>query len=793
MKECSYCGFLNGVVKKAGQQPLKIIHDQFRAFNTSASVKKVPPRPKVLFDKAFDEAKKLNHEVDKHIKKAMDDMNPLRVLSLFRKIPREDCELLGMHSSQGRPEMFIWQYVPAPPICIRPSVTQDTATNEDDITTKLADIVHISALIRQSLKKGQPVTTIMEQWDFLQLQVAMYINSDVPGLQQPGLGKAVRGFCQRLKGKQGRFRGNLSGKRVDFSGRTVISPDPNLAINEVAVPMLVAKNLTYPEKVSRYNIKRLQERVRNGKKFWPGANQIRKKDQERIVNLKYGTGHADRLKIGDIVERHLHDGDIVLFNRQPSLHKLSILSHFVKVRPHRTFRLNECVCNPYNADFDGDEMNLHVPQTEEARIEAMELMGVKNNLVTPKNGEPIISAIQDFITAAYLLSSKDNFYDRKTFTNICMHMLDGKVPLKLPPPSILKPVMLWTGKQVFNVMMKPNDESQVRIDLDAACREYRVVPGQARDLDIKDGWLCIRASEMMCGVMDKSTIGSGKKDSVFYVILRDYGPDAAIEAMSRLAKLSARWLSGQGFSIGISDVYPGDKLIQLKMQLVERAYAECDSLIVKYKEGQLAKAPGCDEEQTMENLISGILSKVRQQAGDHCISELSHWNSPLIMANSGSKGSSINVSQMVAVVGQQIIGGKRVADGFQDRSLPHFIKNARQPPSKGFVRNSFFSGLTPTEFLFHAVSGREGLVDTAVKTAETGYMSRRLMKSLEDLSSRYDETVRNSALNVIQFQYGDDKLDPVDMESKAKPVHFDRTFIHAEVWLEVCISMVHVC
>ena len=782
-KTCYSCGSINGQVKKAGSHPLKIIHDRFKTFNSSNSAKKVAPKAKVLFDKSLNDARKANPEIDKHAKKAVDDLNPLRVLNLFVQISPSDCELLGMNPAEGRPELFIWQYVPAPPVCIRPSVPQDGSSTEDDITVKLCDIIHINTLIKEGLKKGLPVMTILEQWDFLQVQVAMYINSDVPGLLPMGYNKAIRGFCQRLKGKQGRFRGNLSGKRVDFSGRTVISPDPNLSIEEVAVPELVAKNLTYPEQVSRYNIAKLRERVKNGANRWPGANYVIKKDQNIKQFLKYGklSAHADHLRIGDIVERHLEDGDIVLFNRQPSLHKLSILSHKVKVRPHRTFRLNECVCNPYNADFDGDEMNLHVPQTEEARIEAIELMGVKHNLATPKNGEPIISAIQDFITGAYLLSSKDRFCDRKTFTNICMYMVDGNLQLDLPPPAVLKPQMLWTGKQVFNIMMRPNKACRNLVNLDAACREYRAVAGQPRDLDKNDGWLVIRNSEVMCGVMDKSTIGSGKKDSVFYVLMRDFGPDAAAQAMGRLAKLSARWLTNQGFSIGISDVYPGDRLVELKMQLVERAYAECDGVIKKFKLGKLDKAPGCDEEQTMENLISGILSKVRQQAGDHCIAELSRWNSPLIMATSGSKGSNINVSQMVAVVGQQIIGGKRVADGFQDRSLPHFPKNARTPPSKGFVQNSFFSGLTPTEFLFHAISGREGLVDTAVKTAETGYMSRRLMKSLEDLSVQYDNSVRNSSSNIVQFQYGDDKLDPVDMEGKAKPVHFDRTYIHSEV------------
>ena len=781
-KECFSCGAINGQVKKAGSHPLKIVHDQFKSFNASTAIKKNPPPEKILFDLSFEEARKTNSEVERHYKKAMDDLNPLRVLSLFQRIRSSDCELLGMDPSESRPEMFIWQYLPVPPVCIRPSVSQDSSSTEDDLTSQIGEIVHTNNLIKKSLQTGQSIQTIMEQWDYVQAAIATYINSDSPGLHPGGMGRSIRGFCQRLKGKQGRFRGNLSGKRVDFSGRTVISPDPNLGIDEVAIPELVAKILTYPERVSRYNIAKLRERVLNGPRTWPGANYILKKDQGTKQFLRYGkpSDHAEYLKIGDVVERHLEDRDIVLFNRQPSLHKLSILSHYVKVRPHRTFHLNECVCTPYNADFDGDEMNLHVPQTEEARTEAIELMGVKHNLATPKNGEPIISAIQDFITAAYLLSSKDKFYDRKSFTNICMYMCGAETQIDLPPPTIVKPVRLWTGKQVFNVMMCPNRKSPVLVNLDAACREYRSAEGVPRDLNENDAWLCIRNSEIMCGVMDKATIGAGKKDSIFYVIMRDYGADAAVHTMNRLSKLSARWLTNQGFSIGINDVTPTVQLKARKKELILFAFKQCLNIIDKLKKGKLEKISGCDQEMTMETRVSDILTKVRSQAGEQCVKELSRFNSPLVMANSGSKGSSINVSQMVAVVGQQIIGGKRVADGFQDRTLPHFSKHALEPAAKGFVRNSFFSGLNPTEFLFHAISGREGLVDTAVKTAETGYMSRRLMKALEDLSTNYDGTVRNSSSSLIQFQYGDDLLDPVDMEGKAKPVHFDRTFTHAE-------------
>ncbi|KAL4814705.1 hypothetical protein BDW67DRAFT_176885 [Aspergillus spinulosporus] len=707
-RTCENCGAVNGVVKKTGTSSLKITHDKFRAFNASTSAKKIPPPSKIVFDRSLEEARSSNPEVEKHYKKAQDDLNALRVLNLFKRISDSDCELLGLDPKEARPEMFLWQFIPAPPVCIRPSVGQDASSTEDDLTAKLGDIVQSNINLKNALLKGAPVQTIMECWDYMQLQIAVYINSDVPGLNKADLGKPIRGFVQRLKGKQGRFRGNLSGKRVDFSGRTVISPDPNLRVDEVAVPELVAKNMTYPEVVNRYNKEKLQQCVRNGQKKWPGANYIIKKGNPLKTMLKYGNLKfiADQLQEGDIVERHIEDGDIVLFNRQPSLHKLSILSHFAKVRPHRTFRLNECVCNPYNADFDGDEMNLHVPQTEEARAEAMELMGVKNNLATPKNGEPIIGAIQDFISAAYLLSSKDNFLDRRSFTQICLYMLGPETRFDLPPPAVFKPQMLWTGKQVFNILMRPNKDDPVLVNLDAACKQFKPPKGnQPRDLDPNDSWLVVRNSEVMCG-----------KDNVFYIMLRDFGPAAAAEGMNRLSKLSAH-------------VYPSDRL--------------CDEVIAKYKAGTLEKYPGCDELQTMENQLSGILSKVRQQAGDECIAQLSKYNSPLIMATSGSKGSSINVSQM------------RVQDGFQDRTLPHFPKNARQPPSKGF-------------FIFHAMSGREGLVDTAVKTAET------------DLSTGYDDTVRNSSQGIVQFQYGDDKLDPVDMEGKAKPVHFDRTFIHAE-------------
>ncbi|WVF65454.1 hypothetical protein IAT40_000182 [Kwoniella sp. CBS 6097] len=777
---CHHCGAPNGVVKKSG--PMKISHEPYRA-SKMANMKED-------WMATFKNAVAENQAVATHLSKAVDDLNPLKVLDLFKRVTAEDCELLSLHPDIGRPEDYIWQYISVPPPCIRPSVASEAGNNEDDLTAKLAEIVNHNMLLGLMMDMGRGIEMITTNWEVLGQAVALYINSTAPGMQTLGA-KPIRGFVQRLKGKAGRFRGNLSGKRVDFSGRTVIGPDPNLRIDEVAVPEKVAVKLSYPERVTDYNKAAMQNCIVNGSRLHPGANVLERKGENGAAPMRIALHvmkdkearkrWARDLQIGDIVHRHVRDGDIVLFNRQPSLHKLSIMCHRVRVRPWRTFRLNECVCNPYNADFDGDEMNLHVPQTEEARTEALELMSVKKNLVTPRNGEPIIAAIQDFITASYLLSRRDRFYDRQQFTQIASYLGDANLKIEMPPPTIWKPVRMWTGKQIFNLLMRPNKSSHVLVNLEAKCRtqvdpakEDRFPP----DMSPNDGYLVIQNSEIMCGVFDKNTVGDGKKNSVFGVILRDYGPEEAAKAMNRLAKLAARWLANIGFSLGINDVIPGPILHNSKDERVEKAYVDCDEFIDLAKKGKLENSPGCDQEATLEQKISKTLSDVREAVGKICMQELSRHNAPLIMATCGSKGSVINVAQMVACVGQQIIAGSRVPNGFQDRSLPHFKKKSKNPPSKGFVRNSFFSGLTPTEFLFHAISGREGLVDTAVKTAETGYMARRLMKALEDLCTHYDLSVRNSTGGIVQFQYGDDMLDPACLEGDATPVEYVRSWAH---------------
>jgi len=769
--QCFYCGDRNGVVKKCGL--LKISHEKFR------SVKKA--EKDVIEDKLseYDELRENNADVEGMLGSALIHvLNPLEVLNLFQHIQDEDLPFLLMDKSCSTPADMIMTRVAVPPLCIRPSVVSDlkSGTNEDDVTMKITEIVFLNDVIVKHRESGATAKMLQDDWDYLQLQCALHINSQLSGIPADKAPKKfTRGFVQRLKGKQGRFRGNLSGKRVDFSSRTVISPDPNLRIEQVGVPVLIAKVLTYPEKVTKTNMGLMKQLVINGANTHPGANYIQEGHTGIKKFLMYGNRKkvADNLKVGDVVQRHMLDGDPVLFNRQPSLHRISIMCHKAKILQSRTFRFNECVCTPYNADFDGDEMNLHLPQTEEARAEALILMGNKANLVTPRNGELMIAATQDFITGGYLLTQKDCFFDKGKVCQIISQILagdDANLKVDLPPPAIVKPIALWTGKQIFGMMLRPSNKCKSVVNLVTKGKSY----SGNEEFCINDSYVIIRNSQLLAGSMDKSTMGSGSKNNVFYILLRDCGEDPACVAMWRLARVASWFLMNRGFSIGIGDVTPTESLQRLKKELVDDGYNKCDDYIAQLEAGTLPCQAGCTEEESLEAKILQELSTIRDKAGKASLTALHKSNAPLNMALCGSKGSFINISQMIACVGQQAISGKRVPDGFEDRALPHFERKSKIPAAKGFVVNSFYSGLTPTEFFFHTMGGREGLVDTAVKTAETGYMQRRLVKSLEDLCLHYDDTVRNSSSEVIQFKYGGDGLDPMMMEGKGKPVDFRR-------------------
>ncbi|KAJ6643220.1 DNA-directed RNA polymerase III subunit RPC1, partial [Pseudolycoriella hygida] len=740
--KCLYCGAVNGPVKKAAGL-MKILHEPFRG--------KKPTDP--LLAKALEElstATETNRELHQLISPSalVQELNALQVLDLFKAIPKCDIPLLGMTSDSANPANLIVTRLYVPPVCIRPSVVSEVkaGTTEDDLTMKQSEILLINDVITKHMSTGGKMELIQEDWDFLQLHVALYFNSEVSGVPLTMIPKKPsRGIVQRLKGKQGRFRGNLSGKRVDHSARTVISPDPNLMIHQVGVPERVAKILTYPEQVNPANLQKLKQLIRNGTDKHPGANYVQQKGSAFKKYLGYGNRDkvAQDLKCGDIVERHMIDGDIVLFNRQPSLHKMSIMCHQAKIQQQRTFRFNECVCTPYNADFDGDEMNMHLPQTEEARAEALILMGNKSNLVTPKNGEILIAATQDFITGTYLLTQKDAFFTKEQAMQLAACLLagpDSNMDIDLPEPAILKPRRFWTGKQIFSLILRPNRSSNVLANLETKGKNYT----SNRDLCVKDSYVVIRNSELLCGSMDKNTLGSGTKLSIFNILLRDFAENESTKAI---------------------DVTPSARLLEEKEKILREGYEKCNTYIEEMTNGTLQCQPGCTAEETLEAVLLRVLSNIRDSAAKACFRELHPTNSALIMALCGSKGSNINISQMIACVGQQAINGKRVP-------------NAKEPSARGFVPNSFYSGLTPTEFFFHTMGGREGLVDTAVKTAETGYLQRRLVKCLEDLVVHYDGSVRNAIGEIVEFTYGGDGLDPASMEINDKPVDMDRQLLH---------------
>lgn len=471
------------------------------------------------------------------------------------------------------------------------------------------------------------------------------------------------------------------------------------------------------ERVSRYNKKKLQERVRNGPNVHPGANLIRMGDGSFVKSLAFGDREklAKTLREGDVVERHMEDGDVVLFNRQPSLHKVSIMAHRAKVMEWRTFRFNTCVCAPYNADFDGDEMNMHLPQTEEARAEANLLMGVHNNLTTPRNGEPLVAASQDFLSASYLLTQNDRFFTFEQFCTLVAYFGDADEHIDVPIPAVWKPIRLWTGKQVFSAMIRPNKQSQILVNLETKEKNYS---NEGKHFCREDGYVAFRGGELISGNVAKKTIGDGSKTGLLYIVLRDYGSEETSSIMDRWAKLCGRYMGNhRGLSIGISDVTPSDELTEMKHGILLDGYKQAEASIDLYEKGDLALRPGCNLLQSLEEVLNGILGRLREAAGQEAMKRLSWHNAPRIMAACGSKGSPLNISQMMSCVGQQSVGGMRIQDGFVNRTLPHFEYHSLTPAAKGFVANSFYTGLTATEFFFHAMGGREGLVDTAVKVS----------------------------------------------------------------------------
>jgi DNA-directed RNA polymerase subunit A' len=681
-----------------------------------------------------------------------EDMNklmPSDIRDWFEDIPDEDMETLGVSSEKSRPEWMILTVLPVPPVTARPSITLDNGQrSEDDLTHKLVDIIRINQRFMENREAGAPQLIIEDLWELLQYHVTTFMDNEISGTPpaRHRSGRPLKTLSQRLKGKEGRFRGSLSGKRVNFSARTVISPDPTLSLNEVGVPDRVASEMTQTMNVNDRNLEDARRYVANGPEAHPGANYVKRPDGRRLkVTEKNCEELAEKVEVGWEVARHLIDGDIVIFNRQPSLHRMSIMAHEVVVMPYKTFRLNTVVCPPYNADFDGDEMNMHALQNEEARAEARVLMRVQEQILSPRFGENIIGAIQDHISGTYLLT-----HDNPQFNETqALDLLRATSIDELPEPDGIddEDKEYWTGRTVFSELLP-----------EGLSLEFTSSAGDTVKID---------EGQLVSGTIDEDAVGAFGGE-VVDTICKVYGNTRARVFVNEVATLAMRAIMHFGFSIGIDDESIEREAEDQIAEAIDNAYERVQKLIDTYHSGELESLPGRTVDETLEMKIMQTLGKARDSAGDIADDHFGDDNPAVVMAQSGARGSMLNLTQMAGCVGQQAVRGERINRGYEDRTLSHFQRNDLSADAHGFVENSYRNGLTPREFFFHAMGGREGLVDTAVRTSKSGYLQRRLINALSELEAQYDGTVRDTSDTIVQFEFGEDGTSPVRVSSDEK-------------------------
>ncbi|MFX1391020.1 MAG: DNA-directed RNA polymerase subunit A' [Promethearchaeota archaeon] len=700
-------------------------------------------------------------------------ITPIEILERLKKMNDVDLRILGISPENARLEWVVFTVLPIPPVCARPSITLDSGIrSEDDLTHKLVDVIRINQRLRENIDAGAPHLIVEDLWELLQYHITTYFDNQVSGIPpaRHRSGRALRTLTQRLKGKEGRFRSNLSGKRVDFSARSVISPNPYISINEVGVPIEIAKILTIPTNVNDWNIEEMKQMVLNGPFRHPGANYIIRNDRRRI-DLRYVKNRkiiADMLAPGFTIERHLNDGDLVLFNRQPSLHRMSIMAHEVKIMEGRTFRLNLTVCPPYNADFDGDEMNLHVPQSEEARTEAELLLKVQEHILSPRFGGPILGGIQDFISSVFQFTSKDSLYNKKdtlkllytgdVYKNNPNFNFDQMKPVKTDPEP------LYSGKDIFSTLFPDDLNIKVKSKF---CKKCEVC--EEEDCPY-DAYVVIRNGHLITGTIDENSFGAMQSNSILQRIIKDHGNALGRQFLDSATKMLLYVIRQNGMTMGLDEVYVHGHAYEEIQKILEEANQESQKLIKAFNENDtkiLRRAPGRSMRETLELRIRQVLAEARNKGNETAAEFIGDEAHSVIMTKSGARGNILNLGQMSALVGQQAIRGERINRGYSMRTLPHFKINDLSPKSRGFVSSSYRNGLKPEEFFFHAMGGREGLVDTAVRTSTSGYMQRRLVNALQDMVVENDGTVRNSDKNIIQFRFGDDGIDAMHTDHGA--------------------------
>lgn len=645
---------------------------------------------------------------------------PTEIREIVSKISDDELRKIGINPETSRPEWAVLTSLLVPAVTVRPSIILESGErSEDDLTHKLSDIIRANQRLWENLNAGAPEVIIEDLWDLLQYHVTTFFDNAVARVPpaRHRSGQPLKTITERIKGKEGRIRKNLAGKRVNFSARSVISPDPSLEINEVGVPFEIAKTVTVAETVTDMNIDKLKVLVERGADY-PGANYVIRPDGKR----KKITGELkeeiiNELSSGYKVERHLQNGDIVLFNRHPSLHRASLMAHFVKVLPWRTLRLHPAACAPYNADFDGDEMNIHSPQTEEARAEAKMLLDVKNNLISPKNNTNLLGNIKDGNTGCYLVGLSD-------FTSEEANQLLYKIGID---KFFTKKTV--SGNELFSAIL-PN-------------------------VDFENDSIKIKGGKIIEGRINKTTFG--KEDGeLLKEIDRVHGREAAVQTLKKAFDLGVSYMTNRGITVSVEDLDLDQKVIDSSNDVIAKAERNFEELIASYEDGSLELIPGKSAEDSREIKILQALNNIRTKVGQLVKKNFPDQNPVNHMMSSGGGGNALNISQMAATVGQQAFEGGRISFGFKNRTLSFFAKNDLSPRARGFIYSPFIRGLRADELFFQAITGRDGLMDTALRTPKSGYLYRRLANALQDIRVEYDGSVRDSNNNIIQTLYGED-------------------------------------
>lgn len=684
-------------------------------------------------------------------------LTPELVLKIFKRISDEDVTFMGFSPIFSRPDWMICQVLAVPPPAVRPSVKHDAQQrSEDDLTHILVNIVKSNKTLLEKMQNNAPENIINDWSVVLQYHIASMVDNKLPGASPAAQrsGRPFKSIKDRLNGKGGRMRGNLMAKRVDFSARSVITADPNISIRELGIPMKIAKNITKPVVVNRVNKAFLTQLVQNGPDDWPGAKILERKNGQNIT-LRYLDRKSIVLEDGDIVHRHMMDGDAILFNRQPTLHRMSMMCHIAKIMKRGdTFRMNVADTKPYNADFDGDEMNLHMPQDPESESELKNLAAVPYQIISPANNSSIIGIYQDSMLGSYRFTREQIDFTQKDAMNLLMmfnrinpEALKHKKNERISNFEILSQIMPPLSLKVKNKQFDEDKESK-----DTSNNIVEIIDGK-----------------YIRGQMDKGILGSGTK-GIIHRVCNDFGNMASAQFIDDLQNIVTEYMKQSAFSVGISDLITDSKTNEKIVSIITEKKADVKNLIDQVKIGVFENTSGKTNEEDFETKINNILSKAQSEAGREALKSLSKDNRFVVMFNAGSKGSEINIQQMTACLGQQNVDGKRIPYGFEHRTLPHYTKYDDSAVARGFVESSYINGLSPQELFFHAMGGRIGLIDTAVKTSTTGYIQRRLIKGLEDLMVNYDMTIRTNKSKVVQFSYGDDSIDTVKVENQDLPI-----------------------